>query len=254
MKALLFLLISISATAQCNVTRMANSYLALPSFFSLYFTNQCVSGAIRDTTICVKVPRKNIGQLAAFSYSSPSGAPAFVTSVKQYNSACIMIDNTTSIAPGTDTITVCYTIQTTLIDNFCPYMIQLSALAVNFCGVYAYHSDGILHVRWLTCSNTGTRKFEIIESSDATNWRTLYTQAPYVETNSNLSDYNIPLDYNKGGDHYIAIREIDVNGDVTLSDVVYVHIDAETHVGDSYDIIGRRVAEGSNQMYYIKRN
>jgi len=163
-----------------------------------------------------------------------------------------MIDNTTSIPPGTDTITVCYTIQTTLIDNFCPYMIQMSALAVHFCGVYAYHSDGILHVRWLTCSNTGTRKFEIIESADAMNWRTLYTQAPYVETNSNLSDYNIPLDYNKGGDHYIAIREIDVNGDVTLSDVVYLHIDAETHVGDSYDIIGRRIAQGSNQMYYIK--
>jgi hypothetical protein len=133
-------------------------------------------------------------------------------------------------------------------------MIQMSALAVEFCGVYAYHSEGILHVRWLTCSNTGTRKFEIIESPDAVNWRTLYTQLPYVETNSNLSDYNIPLDYNKGGDHYIAIREVDVNGDVTLSDVVYVHIDEKANVGETYDIIGRRIANGSNQMYYIKRN
>jgi hypothetical protein len=75
-----------------------------------------------------------------------------------------------------------------------------------------------------------------------------------VETNSNLSDYNIPLDYNKGGDHYIAIREVDVNGDVTLSDVVYVHIDEKANVGETYDIIGRRIASGSNQMYYIKRN
>jgi hypothetical protein len=86
------------------------------------------------------------------------------------------------------------------------------------------------------------------------NWRTLYTQAPYVETNSNLSDYNIPLDYNQGGDHYIAIREVDVNGDVTLSDVVYVQIEERTHVNESYDIIGRRISQGSNQLYYIKRN
>lgn len=228
--------------------------MSLPSFFSLYLTNQCVSGTIRDTTICVKVPRKNVGQLAAFSYSSPSGAPAFVTSVKQYNSACIMIDNTTAIAPGTDTITVCYTIQTTLIDNFCPYMIQLGSLAVTFCGVYAYHSEGILHVRWLTCSNAGTRKFDIIESPDAINWRTLYTQAPYVETNSNLSDYNIPLNYNQGGDHYIAIRETDVNGDVTLSDVVYVNIENRVQQNGSYDLLGRIVTQGSNQFYFIKRN
>jgi hypothetical protein len=251
MKALLFLLlISTTAIAQCNVSRAAQPYLALPSFFGLYFNNQCISGAIRDTTICVKVKQVNQGQVAAFSYSSPSGLPAFVTSVKQYNSACVHIADGTLIYAGSDTITLCYTIQASLIDNFCPYTVLAGGLAVEWCGIYAYYSDEHIKIRWLTCSNSGTRKYEIITSTDAVNWVSLASVLPMQETKSTESDYNVCLPFSKAGMNYFAVREIDVNGNIHVSDVVYCDVPL-THIdGQRYDLLGRKVSDNS-YIYYV---
>ena len=249
MKTLFFLLLSVAATAQCNVTRTAQPYLALPSFFGLYFSGQCVSGAIRDTTICVKVARVNQGQIAAFSYSSPSGQPAYVTAVKQYNSACVFIENGTLIPAGSDTVTVCYTIQAALIDNFCPYTVLAGGLAVQWCGIYAYHADGSIKVRFMTCSNAGTKSYEIITSTDAINWTSLVNVLPEVETKSTESNYNICIPFNRGGMNYFAVREHDVNGGVHVSDIVYCEVPYPSSDRQGFDLLGRRVDDGKFMFY-----
>ena len=247
---MLFLLLSTASFGQCNTNRFMQPYLALPSFFGLYFANQCISGAIRDTTICVKIPRTNQGQIAAFSYSSPSGQPAFVTAVKQYNSACIFIENGTLVQAGNDTVTVCYTIQAQLIDNFCPYSIMAGGLAVDWCGIYAYHSDGNLKMRFSTCSNSGTLKFDIITSTDAVSWTSLINVLPEVETKSTESHYNICIPFNRGGSNYFAVREYDLNGGVHVSPIVFVEIPYPSNDGSGFDLLGRRVNDG-NYLFYV---
>jgi len=247
---MLFLLLSTASFGQCNTNRFMQPYLALPSFFGLYFANQCISGAIRDTTICVKIPRTNQGQIAAFSYSSPSGQPAFVTAVKQYNSACIFIENGTLVQAGNDTVTVCYTIQAQLIDNFCPYSIMAGGLAVDWCGIYAYHSDGNLKMRFSTCSNSGTKYFDIITSTDAVSWTSLINVLPEVETKSTESHYNICIPFNRGGSNYFAVREYDLNGGVHVSPIVFVEIPYPSNDGSGFDLLGRRVNDG-NYLFYV---
>jgi len=250
MKTIILLLLSITASAQCNTSRIAQAYYGLPSFFGLYFSNQCISGQIRDTTICVKVAKTNQTQVSAFSYSSPSGQPAFVTSVKQYNAQCVYIGNGTMIPAGTDTITICYTIQAVLIDNFCPYTVLAGGLAVDWCGIYSYYSDGDVRVRWITCSNSGTHKFEVITSTDAVNWRTIRDVAPIQETNSKQSEYNIAIPFDNGGINYFAVREIDVNGKAHVSDVVFCEVPYTEKKQSGYDILGRSVSS-SKYMYYV---
>ena len=247
---MLFLLLSTASFGQCNTNRFMQPYLALPSFFGLYFANQCISGAIRDTTICVKIPRTNQGQIAAFSYSSPSGQPAFVTAVKQYNSACIFIENGTLVQAGNDTVTVCYTIQAQLIDNFCPYSIMAGGLAVDWCGIYAYHSDGNLKMRFSTCSNSGTKYFDIITSTDAVSWTSLINVLPEVETKSTESHYNVCIPFNRGGMNYFAVREYDLNGGVYVSPIVFCEIPYPSNDGSGFDLLGRRVNDG-NYLFYV---
>lgn len=253
MKALFLLMtfIATSAMGQCNVTRTAQPYLALPSFFGLYFSGQCVSGVIRDTTICVKVKRVNQGQVAAFSYSSPSGLPAFVTSVKQYNAACIHIADGTLIPAGTDTITVCYTIQASLIDNFCPYTVLAGGLAVDWCGIYAYYSEGNIKLRFETCSNSGTKRFDVITSSDAQNWVSVLGVNPVQETKSTLTDYNVCFPAHRSGMNYYAVRETDVNGHTKVSDIVYVDVPTKP-IEQGYDLLGRP-SSNANYMFYLRK-
>jgi len=248
---LFFLLFSNALLGQCNVSRYARPYLALPSFFGLYFANQCISQPIRDTTICVKVARVNQGQVAAFSYSSPSGAPAFVTSVKQYNSACIHIADGTLIPAGTDTITICYAIQTTLIDNFCPYTVLAGGLAVDWCGIYAYYSEGNIKLRFETCSNSGTKRFDIITSPDAQSWVSILGVNPQQETKSTLSDYNVCFPAHRSGMNYYAVREIDVNGNTKVSDIVYVDVPS-VPTEQGFDLLGRP-ASSQSYMFYLRK-
>ena len=250
MRTLLLILISLSLNAQCETNRIANSYLALPSFFGLYFSGQCIEGNMGDTTICVKVPRLSVGQVAGFSYSSPSGEPAFVDSVIQYDSGCNVIEYSPLIAQGSDTVTVCYKIRTALIDNFCPYMIQATGLAVDWGGIYAYHSDRMIHLRWITMSNTGTKEFQVIYSKDAQMWQTIYVTGPKQTNSSSEWNYNVSLPFNQGGDNYFAVREIDYNGGVSVSDIVYVRIDYPSKEKSNFDILGRRV-DSNKFMYYV---
>lgn len=251
MKTILMLLLSFTATAQCETNRIANSYLALPSFFGLYFTGQCIEGNISDTTICVKVARQSVGQVASFSYSSPNGQPAFVTNVNQYDSDCIIIENSPLVYPGSDTVTVCYDIQAALIDNFCPYMVLSGGLSIDWGGFTAYFSDGQIKFIWLTLSNIGTKHFEIIHSLDAISWEVIALVSPYNTTSSQTSEYRLNLPFNQGGDHYFSVRELDYDGNYSSVPVTsFVKIPYPSSDNGGFDILGRRV--NSNEfMYYV---
>jgi hypothetical protein len=247
----LCLVVSFAANAQCETIRYARPYLALPSFFGLYFAGQCISQPLRDTTICVKVVKTNQTQVAAFSYSSPSGLPAFITNVRQYNNACIMYEQGSMIPAGNDTITICYDISASLIDNFCPYTILSGSLSVDWCGIYAYYSDEHIKMRWLTCSNSGTKKFDIITSSDAQNWLTLVSLKPIQETSSTELEYKVCIPFHKSGINYFAIREEDLNGNVKVSDIVYCDVPTNgNQATPQYDLLGRSVGS-STFMFYV---
>ena len=251
MRTLILLLLTLSANAQCETNRIGQSYLAIPGFFSLYFNGQCIEKNMSDTTICIKVPRLDVGQIASFSYSSPNGAPAFVDSVIQYDNTCTPIEYSPLIAQGSDTVTVCYKIRTELIDNFCPYLIQASALSVDWGGIYAYHSDGSIYLRFMTMSNAGTKQFEVIHSKDAQMWQTLAIVKPFQVTSSREHDYNLNFPFNQGGDNYFGVREVDYNGNVSVSEIVYVRIEYPSKEISNFDILGRRV-DSDSFMFYVQ--
>jgi len=249
MKTLLFLLLSLAATAQCSTpSTQANTYLALPRFLTLYLSGQCITADIQDTVICVRAPRMDIGQIAAFSFSTPNGSPAMV-SMKQYDQDCVLIQEDGLISPGYDTVTVCYEIQANTIDNFCPYLVQANGLAVTWCSLYAYYDSGSLHVRFVTCSNVGTIRYDILQSSDAQNWITIGTLKPEFQTSSMESEYRLDIDWHRGGENYIAIREVDVNGNVDISEVIHVFIPYPVNPKMSgIDLMGRQTQDTSYQF------
>lgn len=257
MKALLLILIfafGLKLNAQCPQATESRSYLAIPSFFTLYFQGQCIERFMSDTTICVKFPPSSVGRVASFSYSSPSGQPAFVTGYSQYNEACDFIDNTPLVYPNTDTITVCYTIDAVLIDNFCPYGILMPGLAVDFCSVWGNMQGDQVSIRWQTCSNSGTHYFEVLESGDMINWEVLKRQPPQYVTTSETSYYEWIGDSKESGIRYFCIREVDYNGDSTYSDAVVVNVPSATSQSMiGYDLLGRSV-QSDNYRYIVKPN
>jgi hypothetical protein len=251
MRFLFLLLLTNNLAAQCETDRTGRAYLGLPSFFSLYFSGQCVERNMGDTTICVKFPPQSVGQVAGFSYSSPSGQPAFVTSIKQYRNDCEMFEASPLIYPSTDTTIVCYTIQAALIDNFCPYAILSNGLAVEFCGLQAEYEQNFIRLHFATCSNAGTLRYEVIVSSDLTNWKTIYALQPEQVNSSDITDYNLSIPYTVGGLQYVAVREVDYEGRTTVSDIAVLIVPEVVRSGVRFDILGRSVSN-SNYLYIVK--
>lgn len=240
--------------AQCPQATESQSYLAIPSFFTLYFQGQCVERFMSDTTICVKFPPSSVGRVASFSYSSPSGQPAFVTGYTQYDEQCAMIDNTPMIYPSQDTITLCYTIEAVLIDNFCPYGILMPGLAVEFCNVWGDIQNGKPSVRWQTCSNAGTHYFEVLESGDMINWEVLKRIPPHYVTTSDMSYYEWNGESKGFGIRYFCIREVDYNGDSAYSDAVVVDVPVvKSQSLSGFDLLGRSV-QSDHYRYIVKPN
>ena len=251
MRFLFLLLLTTNLAAQCETDRTGRAYLGLPSFFSLYFSGQCVERNMGDTTICVKFPPQSVGQVAGFSYSSPSGQPAFVTAINQYSTDCQLIEQSPLIYPSTDTVVVCYTIDAVLIDNFCPYAILSPGLSVEFCGIEAEYEQNFIRLHFATCSNAGTLRYEVIISSDLTNWKTIYALQPDQVNSSDLTDYNLSIPYTVGGLQYVAIREVDYEGRTTVSDIVVLIVPEVVRSGVGFDILGRSVSN-SNYLYIVK--
>jgi hypothetical protein len=251
MRFLFLLLLTTNLAAQCETNRTGRAYLGLPSFFSLYFSGQCVERNMGDTTICVKFPPQSVGQVAGFSYSSPSGQPAFVTAINQYSTDCELIEQSPLIYPSTDTVVVCYTIDAVLIDNFCPYAILSNGLAVEFCGIEAEYEQNFIRLHFATCSNAGTLRYEVIISSDLMNWRTIYALQPEQVNSSDITDYNLSIPYSVGGLQYIAVREIDYEGRTTVSDIVVLIVPEVVRNTGGFDLLGRSV-NNSNYLYIVK--
>jgi hypothetical protein len=251
MRFLFLLLLTTNLAAQCETNRTGRAYLGLPSFFSLYFSGQCVERNMGDTTICVKFPPQSVGQVAGFSYSSPSGQPAFVTAINQYRTDCELIEQSPLIYPSTDTVVVCYTIDAILIDNFCPYAILSNGLAVEFCGIEAEYEQNFIRLHFATCSNAGTLRYEVIVSSDLMNWRTIYALQPEQVNSSDITDYNLSIPYTVGGLQYLSVREIDYEGRTTVSDIVVLIVPEVVRNTGGFDLLGRSV-NNSNYLYIVK--
>jgi hypothetical protein len=253
MRFLFLLFLPLIASGQCETDRTGRAYLALPSFFSLYFNGQCVERNMGDTTICVKFPPQSVGQVAGFSYSSPSGQPAFVTAVNQYTTDCILIEQSPLIYPSSDTVVVCYTIDAILIDNFCPYAILSGGLAVEWCGIESRYEQNHIDLHFATCSNAGTNRFEVIVSDDLIQWQTIFkTCAKYVNS-SDRTDYFLNVPYTTAGQHYLAIREIDYEGRTNVSDPVVFTVPLTVQDKPRFDILGRSVQDNT-YLYYVGSN
>lgn len=239
--------------AQCDSAKAVKSFWGFPSFNSLNNSWQCISANITDTTICVKVKKILATQQARFSYSSPFGSPLVVNEIRQYNSDCIFIGYGNLIDAGVDSIVICYDISSELIDNFCPYSLILSPLAVEFCGLSAVMGEEFLNVEFKTCSNSNTDRFELIISKDLIKWDIAETIQPQIENNSNQSVYNIQTNNFENGINYLAIREIDLNGNETLSEIAYFECrNKKKSIETYFDILGRNV--NSDSPFKIVRN
>lgn len=239
--------------AQCDSAKVVKSFWGFPSFNSLNNTGQCISANITDTIICVKVKQILATQQARFSYSSPFGSPLIVNEIRQYNSDCIFIGYGNLIDAGIDSVVICYSISSELIDNFCPYALIISPLAVEFCGLSAVMGEEYLNVEFKTCSNTNTDRFELIISKDLIKWDIAETIQPNIENNSNESIYRIQTNNFDNGINYLAIREIDLNGNETISDVAYFECRNKKETFKSYfDLSGRAVS--GNTQFKIVRN
>lgn len=255
MRFLLLFLLPFMGTAQCDSAWLGNSYLGFPSFFSLFNSGKCISQPMGDTTLCVKyAQRPNSMQRVFFSYSSPTGQPAFVLSTSVYDRWCNYLGNGPDIPAGTDTMTICYEIQAELIDNFCPYAIILNALAVEWCGIECNADKGMLELGWKTCSNSNTDRFEVIVSTDAVNWIKVAAMRPKSINNSGLSEYKVQFPYQNPGVNYVAVREFDLNGDVSVSDICSFVCPTVLNSNQYIDLSGRSGGgQGSvNYMWYIQ--
>lgn len=249
MKTLLFLLLSAATlnAQRCDSIRTVARYFGIPSFNSLFNSGQCISGTISDTTICVKVgqhPQRFQRMFASFS--SPTGEPFQITSYEVFDTSCTLIGIGRDIPAGTDTLIVCYTIQTELIDNFCPYALLMTPLAVQWCGISCNSLPlGALQVSWQTCSNSNTERFEIALSTDAVNWQTVGHVPPVSSNSSSMQSYTVTLPSCLPGNNYVVVREIDLNGNVSLSDLCHSF---NPYPGRNfikpYDLSGRQASGG----------
>ena len=248
MKTLLLILLPFLTLAQCQTPLNGSAHLTFPSFVTLLNNGRCASGNIQDTTICSRIPRRALFQRAAFSFSSPIGEPAFVTNITQYDSFCNVVEFGNIIAPGTDTVTVCYTIETELIDNFCPYALILLPLKVEWCGLTCSAEA----ITFTTCSNLNTDRFEVQVSEDTKSWRNAARVYPYYTTNSNESVYTVELPSMQG--NYVRVLEYDLNGTVSISEVFYFERSADSgkQVPYLYDLSGRRVGN-SEYIWNVKQ-
>lgn len=240
--------------AQCDSAKVVKSFWGFPSFNALNNTGQCISANITDTTICVKVKKILATQQARFSYSSPFGSPLIVNEIRQYNSSCIFIGYGNLIPAGIDSIVICYSISSELIDNFCPYSLIISPLAVEFCGLSAVMGEELLNVEFKTCSNTNTDRFELIISKDLIAWNVAEVIQPQIENNSKESVYKIQTNNFENGINYLAIREIDLNGNATVSELTYFECKNKKQSFKSYfDLLGRSVS-GDSQFKIVRND
>jgi hypothetical protein len=111
----------------------------------------------------------------------------------------------------------------------------------------------LLQVEFKTCSNSNTDRFELIISKDLMSWTVAEIIQPQIENNSSESVYNIQTNNFDNGINYLAIREIDLNGNATVSEIAYFECRNKKEAIKSYfDLSGRSVS--GNTQFKIVRN
>lgn len=246
---LFLFLISRLAAAQCPST-LGSTFEHLPSFIGLFFSGNCISGTIRDTTICVQYAPSNRVRAAYFSFSTPNGSPVNVTEINQYTPECELIAQGNEILPSDEAVIVCYTLSANFVDNFCPYAIYLNPLSVDWCGFEVYEKHNRVDAQWLTCSNSNTNRFEVLVSKDLENWQVVKTVQPVSVYSNQLNVYKVSFMYSSPGNSYVMIREVGNDGRIMHTDAK-VFFQPFVNSGVSFDILGRQTNGESKQWHWI---
>lgn len=233
---------------QCDTTLPVLNWRSNnPSFIQLFSEGYCLSDSISDTTLCYRFnPDGFLGHFR-WGFSSPLGFNLNVTDVIAYDTSCTIV-NVGSFFPNTSFSTsdhtVCFTLRTEYIDNFCPYFAPFSGLAVEFGEITVEQSGFTVTANWFTYSETNSYEFLIQLSSDLINFTTV-AKKKSVGNSSSQSDYSVSFESPFYETVYLRIAEVDLNGEVSYSDpIVFYHLPNVIRQVDrfgDYDIVGRKV-------------
>lgn len=233
---------------QCDTTLPVLNWRSNnPSFIQLFSEGYCFSDSISDTTLCYRFnPDGFLGHFR-WGFSSPLGFNLDVTDITTYDTSCTIVNvgnffpNTTF---STSDHTVCFTLRTEYIDNFCPYFAPFSGLAVEFGEITVEQLGLTITTNWFTYSETNSYEFHIQLSSDLINYTTV-AKKKSVGNSSSQSDYSVSFESPFYETVYLRIAEVDLNGDVSYSDpIVFYHLPNVIRQVDrfgDYDIVGRKV-------------
>jgi hypothetical protein len=218
----------------------------VPQFIQLYLGGYCISDSISDTTIYMRFYPQGRNGVIYWGYSSPLGYPLTVTNLSIYNSDCIMISQGQAVS-GLDSSLyyVRFDIRTVYVDNFCPYFLSSTALAVDFGLVRAEPLNDVIQVSWVTLSEENSHYFTVEYSYDLQYWR----QAASVDASGNSSTdkfYYTQIKPPYSGIVYIRVVEYDYNGNTTISSTIYTNYNTQAIYNKAmYDLAGRLIRIGN---------
>lgn len=247
-----FVLLSGVLSAQCDERNEAPTFQNVPSFISLFNRGLCLSGSISDTIICVEVEPSDVNRIASFSFSSPNGSGVTVNGIKTYDENCTLISEGSEVPATSESFTICYSISANIIDNFCPYLLRVNPLAVEWGNVSCAYESQMATVSWSTLSNKNTHYFELWTSPDGSIWKRVGTLPPKHITSSSESVYSFSYRPAFAGINYVMIREFDLNGSISIAPLCYFNAEFISQPEPSFDLLGRRASD-ADYFYYIRR-
>lgn len=233
---------------QCDTTLPVLNWRSNnPSFIQLFNEGYCLSDSISDTTLCYRFnPEGFLGHFR-WGFSSPLGFNLNVTDIITYDTSCTIV-NVGNFFPNTTFSTadhtVCFTLRTEYIDNFCPYFAPFSGLAVEFGEITVEQQGLTVTTNWFTYSETNSYEFLIQLSPDLINYTTV-AKKKSVGNSSSQTDYSVSFESPFYETVYLRIAEVDLNGEVSYSEpIVFYHLPKVIRQVDRfgiYDIVGRKV-------------
>jgi hypothetical protein len=234
MKTLLILLAPLLVNAQIYTTS------TVPTFIQVYNANYCLSQTIiGDTTLCFTFNPNGADGYIYVAFSSPQNGSLNISAINQFQDT-ILIQQGNYVQATTDTLTICFTLTNSYIDNFCPYFIPYIGLAVNFGSVSAQQHNDYLIINWQTMSESNSNYFDVMISRDLIAWERIGSKKSFGNT-STQQNYSTYYKINEGGLFYLQIWEYDYNGSITLSNPIYVQLTAPKVNVWNYDLAGRKL-------------
>jgi len=244
--AIASLLIPAIANAQCDsISGTLNWRTPTPTFIQLFNEGYCLTDSISDTTLCFTFyPEGFLGHFR-FGFSSPLGFNLNVTAINLYDSNCQLV-NTGEFFPNNgftyEPLTVCYTIRTPYVDNFCPYFLPFSGLAVEFGNAWATVTETNVTAHWETHSEANSHYFIVQVSKDLLNWIDV-SNVPAAGNSSLLRTYASTFSSPYYGLVYMRICEVDLSDNKGYSEpIMYDYIpkwNLIVHRFGNYGIDGR---------------